>query len=115
MADSSLPVDRRRFLTATGAAVALSQVPFVHAQGEDTIRIGRVGCGGRGTGAAANALKADRNIRLVAMGDAFRDRLESSLGQLRRDATLASKIDVPQEKQFTGFDAYQQVLNSGID
>src|SRR5205807_7648268 len=45
----------------------------------------------------------------------FRDRLESSLGQLRRDAALTGKIAVPQDKQFTGFDAYQQVLQSGVD
>jgi predicted dehydrogenase len=109
-------VDRRRFLqasAATAAAATLAQA--VHADNNDTIRIGLVGCGGRGTGAAANALKADANVRLVAMGDAFRDRLEGSLGQLRRDAALASKIDVPAEKQFTGFDAYQQVMDSGID
>jgi predicted dehydrogenase len=105
-------VDRRRFLQASAAAT-LAQA--VHADNNDTIRIGLVGCGGRGTGAAANSLKADANVRLVAMGDAFRDRLEGSLGQLRRDAALASKIDVPAEKQFTGFDAYQQVMDSGID
>ena len=111
-------VDRRRFLhasAATAAAATLSQVPFVHADNNDTIRIGLIGCGGRGTGAAANALKADRNVRLVAMGDAFRDKLEASLNQLRRNNEIAEKIDVPQEKQFTGFDAYQQVIGSGVD
>lgn len=109
-------VDRRRFLQASAATAAtLAQASFVHADNNDTIRIGLVGCGGRGTGAAANALKADPNIRLVALGDAFGDRLESSLGQLRRDTSIVAKIDVPRERQFTGFDAYQQVLNSGID
>ncbi len=111
-------VGRRRFLQASAAcagAATLAQVPFVHAAGSDILRIGLVGCGGRGTGAAANALKADPQVRLVALGDAFRDRLDSSLGQLRRDAALAPKIDVPPERQFTGFDAYQQALASGID
>ena len=112
-------VDRRRFLKASAAGVAtaatLAGAPFVHADGTDTIRIGLVGCGGRGTGAASNALHADPNVRLVAMGDAFGDKLEFSLGQLRRDAAVANKIDVPAEKRFVGFDAFQQVLNSGID
>jgi predicted dehydrogenase len=111
-------VDRRRFLqasAATAAASTLAQVPFVHADSNDTIRVGLIGCGGRGTGAAAQALKADRNVRLVAMGDAFRDRLEFSLRGLRRDSELADKIDVPAERQFTGFDAYQQVIGSGVD
>jgi predicted dehydrogenase len=111
-------VDRRRFLqasAATAAAATLAQAPFVHADGNETIRIGLIGCGGRGTQAAANALNADRNTRLVAMGDAFGDRLTFSLRQLRRDETFASRVDVPQEKQFTGFDAYQQVINSGVD
>ena len=110
-------VDRRRFLNASAVAAAatLAQLPFVHAAGSDTLRIGLIGCGGRGTGAAANALKADTNVRLVAMGDAFRDRLESSLRQLQREGGLAEKIAVPVEKQFVGFDAYQQVINSGVD
>jgi myo-inositol 2-dehydrogenase/D-chiro-inositol 1-dehydrogenase len=112
-------VDRRRFLKASAATAAataaLAHVPFVHADNNDTIRIGLIGCGGRGTGAAANALKADPNVRLVAMGDTFRDRLQASLGQLRRDDTLANKIDVPAERQFAGFDAYQQVIGSGVE
>jgi myo-inositol 2-dehydrogenase/D-chiro-inositol 1-dehydrogenase len=111
-------VDRRRFLQASAAATAvttLSQLPLVHADGNDTIRIGLIGCGGRGTGAAANALKADPNIRLVAMADTFRDRLEASLRELRRDTALDAKIDVPPEKRFTGFDAFGQVLGSGVD
>jgi myo-inositol 2-dehydrogenase/D-chiro-inositol 1-dehydrogenase len=107
--------NRRRFLQASAVTAASLAVPLVHADGSDTLRIGLVGCGGRGTGAAANALKADPNVRLVAMGDAFRDRLTSSLAQLWRDTTLTNKIDVPAERQFVGFNAYQQVLGSGID
>ena len=67
-------------------------------------------------GRPTNALNADRNVKLVAMGDAFQDRLtlQPEL-QLRRDNAIASKIDVPAEKQFIGFDAYQQVIDSGVD
>ena len=107
-------VDRRGFLhaTAAAAAVTLTQVPLVHAAGSDTLRIGLVGCGGRGTGAAAQALNADPNVRLVAMGDAFRDRLESSVARLQHDQAIARKIAVPRDKQFVGFDAYQHVIDN---
>ncbi|HMF20050.1 MAG TPA: Gfo/Idh/MocA family oxidoreductase [Gemmataceae bacterium] len=109
-------VGRRRFLqTSAGAAAALSLASGVHADGDNILRIGLIGCGGRGTGAAANALKADPNVRLTAMGDAFRDRLDSSLANLRGDRVLAPKIDVPRERQFVGFDAYREVIGSGVD
>ncbi len=112
-------IERRRFLqtsaAATAAAVTLGQVPFVHADGNDTLRVGLIGCGGRGTGAAAQALKADQNVRLVAMGDAFRDRVQGSLATLQNDPSFRAKIQVPAERQFAGFDAYQQVINSGVD
>lgn len=109
---------RRRFLQTTaaaGAAATLAATPFVHAQGSDVLKIGLIGCGGRGTGAASQALHADPNVRLVAVGDAFRDRLEGSLAQLRRDQTIANKIDVPAERQFVGLDAYRQVIGAGVD
>ncbi len=110
-------VDRRSFLktSAATAAVSLASVPLVHADGNDTLRVGLIGCGGRGTGAASQALRADRHVRLVAMADAFRDRLEGSLANLQRDNGLAQKIEVPAERRFVGFDAYQQLINSGID
>jgi predicted dehydrogenase len=103
--------------TSTGTAAALSLVglPQVHADGSDVLRIGLIGCGGRGSGAAANALRADRDVRLTAMGDAFRDRLEGSLEQLRQDEGIAAKVDVPAERRFVGFNAYQQVIQSGVD
>jgi predicted dehydrogenase len=108
--------NRRRFLqTSAVSAVALASVPYAHAGGNDTLRVGLIGCGGRGTGAATQALNADRNVRLVAMGDMFRDRLDSSLATLRRTEAIASKIDVPAERQFVGFDAYNGVLQSGVD
>src|SRR4051812_36078770 len=74
---------RRDFLNASAATVATATltalpglVPQVHAAGSDVIRIGLIGCGGRGTGAATQALHADPNVQLVAMGDVFPDRLQ---------------------------------------
>jgi predicted dehydrogenase len=120
--DTSSPnrPSRRQFLqkstTALAASAAASRLILpsgVHAAGSGTLKVGLVGCGGRGTGAAANALKADKNVKLVAMGDAFPDRLETSLSNLEKVAK--DKVAVDQEKRFTGFDAYKQVLASGID
>jgi predicted dehydrogenase len=103
---------RRRFLTSSAAAVggALVAVPAVHAAGSDVLRIGLIGCGGRGTGAAAQALQADKHVKLVAMGDTFEDRLQSSLATLKKDEALAAKIDVKPDHCFVGFDAYKQVI-----
>jgi len=81
----------------------------------DLLRIGLIGCGGRGTGAAAQALAADPNVKLVAMGDAFIDHVENSLAKLKADPKIAGKIDVPAERRFSGFNNYQKVLESGID
>ncbi len=107
---------RRQFLKASAAVAAT--VPLAHAahvQGRDLLKVGLIGCGGRGTGAAAQALHADPNVKLWAMGDAFRDHLERSLTTLRNDQAVADKIDVPQARQFVGFDAYQGVIGSGVD
>src|SRR4029079_4101210 len=76
--------------------------------------VGWIGCGGRGSGAAVDALKADPNVKLVAMGDAFADKLQNSLNALR-GSELADKVDVDSDRQFVGFDAYKQVIDSGID
>ncbi len=84
-----------------------------YAAADDTIKIGLIGCGGRGTGAADQALSTKGNVKLVAMADAFPDRLESSLTNLKR--RHANRIDVKEEHQFSGFDAYQDVINSGVD
>ena len=117
-ADSHPPTSRRTFLkTSAVAATAatLAQTSFVHAAGSGTLKIGLIGCGGRGTGAAAQALNADRDVKLWAVGDAFGDRLETSLATLQRNGAVGSKIDVPPERRFVGFDAYQQVIDSGVD
>jgi len=105
---------RRDFLT-TSAVLAGSLTTGVHAAGSDTLRVGLIGCGGRGTGAAAQALRADKNVKLVAMGDAFADRLTKSLATLENDEPIAAKVDVKKEHRFVGFDAYRRVLDSGVD
>ncbi|MBM4070516.1 MAG: Gfo/Idh/MocA family oxidoreductase [Planctomycetes bacterium] len=109
---------RRDFLKGTAvagtAAMAanLTMLGNVHAQGNDVIRVGLVGCGGRGTGAASQCLRGGANVRLVAMGDAFRDRLNSSFNTLRNDQPIRDSIDVPDERKFVGIDAYRNVINS---
>lgn len=114
--------DRRDFLKTSSLAIAgatalgsLSVARSAHAAGDDTLKVGLIGCGGRGTGAAAQALNADKNVKLIALGDAFADRLAGSLANLQGDPALAAKVDVPKERQFVGFDAYKQVIDSGVD
>jgi len=79
----------------------------------DTLKIGLVGCGGRGSGAAQQALSADPNVVLTAMGDAFEDRLQGSLRELQTAAP--GKVKVTPDKCFVGLDAYQKVIDSGVD
>lgn len=84
------------------------------------LRLGLIGCGGRGTGAAVQALRADPNTTLVAMGDVLQDRLDSSLKGITEELTEdgadhTSRVDVPPERRFIGFDAYQKVIDSGVD
>ncbi len=110
---------RRQFLKHSAAAsAALSVMAFpknVHAAGSDTFRIGVIGCGGRGTGAVVNALTADPNAQLVAMGEAFSDRAASCLQALKETEKVASRIAVDPEHVFTGFDAYKGVIDSDVD
>jgi myo-inositol 2-dehydrogenase/D-chiro-inositol 1-dehydrogenase len=111
---------RRHFLKhSTTAAVggllassALSSRAAAPVDPSRVLKVGLVGCGGRGTGAASQALKADPNVRLTAMADVFADRLESSLATLRR--TQAARIDVTPATSFVGLDAFQKVIDSGV-
>jgi predicted dehydrogenase len=117
-AESSQPPSRREFLTGSTAALAAASaiaasgltVPMVHAGGSSTIKIGLVGCGGRGSGAAEEALKADSGTKLVAIADAFQDRIDDHLSALK-DLAVGSRIDVPRDRQYTGFDAYKNVID----
>jgi myo-inositol 2-dehydrogenase/D-chiro-inositol 1-dehydrogenase len=79
----------------------------------DTLKVGLVGCGGRGTGAAKQALKADPNVVLHAVGDIFKDKMDASLAALR--TVHGDKIVVDEEHKFLGFDAFQKVIDSGVD
>jgi myo-inositol 2-dehydrogenase/D-chiro-inositol 1-dehydrogenase len=106
---------RREFLQATVVAGTLAGVPDLHAAGSDLLRVGLVGCGDRGTGAATQALAADPHVRLVAMADAFEDRLQQSLAHLKQDEKVGSKVDVAPDHRFVGFDACQKLLESGVD
>lgn len=101
---------------AMGSIVApkLSLARSAHAFGSDTIRIGLVGCGGRGTGASIQAMNTTSgNVELVAMGDAFQNRLDGSLKSCMNEHE--GKVLVPKDRQFVGFDAYKNVLASDID
>lgn len=108
--------NRRKFLAATGAAAAAISFPaVVRAQGaanNATLKIGLIGCGGRGTGAATQALTADPNVKLWAIGDAFQSQIGKSIGQLSK---FGDKVDVPEARQFSGLDAFQKVIESGVD
>jgi myo-inositol 2-dehydrogenase / D-chiro-inositol 1-dehydrogenase len=107
---------RRDFLktSATLGATALAFPSIMSAApNSDKLRIGLIGCGGRGTGAANQALSADSNVELVAMGDLYADKLEKSLEGLKTQH--GEKVKVNADKKFTGLDAYQKVLDCGID
>jgi len=106
---------RRDFVkSATGAVAATAllnvAVPHVHAAEDNTIRVALVGCGGRGTGAAANALSVKNGpIKLVAMADVFPDKLNASYQNL--SGSFAQQVDAPEERRFIGFDGYRKALD----
>jgi predicted dehydrogenase len=112
---------RRDFLKQSGTVVgggalaaALSVARSAHAGGDDALKVGLIGCGNRGTGAAKNALLADKNVKLTAMGDTFADRIADSLSGLKKEVP-EDKIAVEPDHCFVGFDAYQKVIDSGVD
>ncbi len=106
---------RREFLKNTGrlaAASALAGValPQVHAAEDNTIQVALIGCGGRGGGAAENALRTNKGpVKLVAMADVFPDRLSGDFDALKRN--FGDKVDVPEERKFIGFDAYKKAMD----
>lgn len=110
-------LSRRTFLTTTAAAGAASTLlntgNFAHAQGSTKIKVGLIGCGGRGTGAAANCISSSPNVEIYAMGDAFKDRLDGSRNQLQQ--AIKEKLTVTDDRCFVGLDAYKKVLGSGVD
>jgi len=106
---------RRDFLKDTGRFAAASAVmaavgPRVYAQQSQTIKVALIGCGGRGSGAASNALSVRRGpTKLVAMADVFEGRLKSSYGNLKQ--MHGDQVDVPESRRFVGFDAYKHAMD----
>ncbi len=96
---------------AMAGSLAISR--SAHAAGDGTLKVGLVGCGGRGSGAAVNALNADRGAKLVAMADAFADRLQSSRARLKK--MKSDQVAVDDDHCFDGFDGYKKLIESGVD
>lgn len=122
--ESSQKPTRREFVKSTSIlagglfASKLAGANFFSGS-DDVIKIALIGCGGRGTGAAMQALLSKQNVKLVAMADAFKDRLDNAFTTLTSDENadaagvkggLKSKIDVPEDRKFVGFDAYQKAI-----
>lgn len=118
-------VDRRTFVKASSLAAGglMLSGPLaakVHSSVDDTIKVGLIGCGGRGTGAVVQALNAGQNVKLVAMADAFKDRLDKCYDYISdkeftdwssgEAVDVRQRIDVPDERKFVGFDAYEKVI-----
>jgi predicted dehydrogenase len=116
MNDSTQPTTRREFIKTTGRIAAASAfagmtVPFVHAQGGDTLQVALVGCGGRGTGAAANAMGVGSGpVKLVAMADVFQNRLDTSYDSLMQH--FSQNMEVTQDRKHIGFDAYRHAMDA---
>lgn len=112
--------NRRSFVKSAAGAAAAAGALTASLQGqgipkEKKLKLGFIGCGGRGTGAASNALAADDNIELYAMADVFQDRIDKSLSILDQKFQAQGKVNVSKERQFVGLDAYKSVIDSGVD
>ena len=109
-----VPTRRGFLLSSTAATVGLGMLSNAHAAGSDTIKVGLVGCGGRGSGAAEDVCKAagsTYSIKLHAMADAFPDRLRNCRDRLKENDATKDKVDVPDDRCFVGLDAYQKVID----
>ena len=133
--DKFRKITRRRALAASlrtagvvavgGTALAGDIARTAHAAGDETIKVALIGCGGRGAGAATQALSTRGPVTLWAMADVFEDKLETSLAALTKGQEsrydrkehhgFRDKIDVPPERRFIGFDAYKKAIDSGVD
>ena len=114
----SREISRRDFIrvaaAASGATLLSGGMSLVHAAGSDRIRVGVIGCGGRGTGAAKDCVKPSKGVEIYALGDLFDDRVRGSLGDLK-ESGLGKGFNVTPVRCFSGFDAYEKVLKSGVD
>ncbi|MCX8108267.1 MAG: Gfo/Idh/MocA family oxidoreductase [Verrucomicrobiae bacterium] len=113
---------RREFLRTSGAFAITSAIAstvtvprHALAAGSDTLKVGLIGCGGRGTGAAANALNADKNTVLTAVADVFKEKCESAVRSLRQSDAIRDRVKVTPETMFVGLDGYQRLIDSGVD
>ena len=88
----------------------LPELPDLATDGKE-LKAGVIGCGGRGSGAALNFLNAAKGVTIVALGDVFQDKVDALADKLKEE----KNIDIPAEKRFVGLDAYQKVIDSGID
>jgi predicted dehydrogenase len=109
------PTTRREFIKQTGRLAAVSTlagaaIPYVHAAGGEAIQIALIGCGGRGTGAAADAISSKNGpVKLVAVADVFEQRLSSSYQELK--SRYEANVDVPEDRRFVGFDGYKKAMD----
>ncbi len=109
-------LSRREFLVtsaAAGLAAALSPQSVAFAQGSDTLRVGLVGCGKRGMGAAMDCCKSTKGVQLVAMADVFQDQLDNAADKLKKG--ISPMFKVTPETRFVGFDAYKKLIASDVD
>ena len=125
-ARATVPVSRRDFVAAAGSFAAAASVladpvaRTAHAAGSDRLKVGLVGCGGRGTGAASQAISADTGVVLWAVADAFADQVKAGASPLGRtveekakdNASFKTRFDCPSERQFAGLDSYKQVIDA---
>jgi predicted dehydrogenase len=106
---------RRNFIkkgASAGTVLGALTLPSVHAQGSDIIKVGLIGGGGRGTGAALQALNADPGVRLTALGEAFADRAANCLKNLKGNKSVKDRVLIDEDSTFIGFDAYKHVVDS---
>jgi myo-inositol 2-dehydrogenase / D-chiro-inositol 1-dehydrogenase len=113
---------RRDFLKGSTAVIVgstlasgLSISRSAHAAGDDLIKIALIGCGGRGSGAAAQALSTKGAVKLIAMADLYKDSLDRHFNEIQNSVEDKSRIDVPEDRKFVGFDAYQKALATDAD
>jgi predicted dehydrogenase len=112
---TQLPISRRTALKTTALAAAALTMPAFAAKGSSRLKVGVIGCGGRGTGAAVNILEASPDTEIVALADMFPDRLQTCLKELGKQDKLSSRAAVSPDRCFTGFDAYQKLLKTDVD
>ncbi|MGL4422949.1 MAG: Gfo/Idh/MocA family protein, partial [Gemmataceae bacterium] len=108
---TTIGLDRRAFLAT--AAITPMAIPAVHAAGSDILKVGLIGCGGRGKGAAGDALKADKYTKLVALCDIFPDFLANAADQLRK--SWGDRAAVPSDRQYSGFNGFKELIDSDVD